>query len=679
MKKLFFLTALLCASLMGFATNYCQTQVSTSQEAIDVTVKQTGPLQTTFIFEGEKLANREEWQGFNPINLGGGTLSGENLSASTTITYTNGKLTCVTTWTTYPTSNMTIYFSLYRDNSVEGSDIMTFTLNDINPKALCTPDSEKPVMGEASLASVTGNSAVINVTATDNIGVTKYHVVNTSPAVDVELTPSAGTITVTGLTESTTYNFTITAKDDAGNESENNASVEATTTNYATAPSTAATAPTWPDIQVKALYSPTYNADYTHQDWSSGTVHSKDEFGHKYVTNANGYFGADGFNHNCVGMEKLHYDIWIADNATIRIVPICRNDADSGNEPEVGKTVSLTGQQWNSIDLDLATDYSAVKNWKHVYQVKIDEARDLTFWVGNAYFYTTVDPTADTQKPTGVTASLASVDFFSATLTVRATDNSGTVNYIVKNGETEVASGSGASGENATIKVNNLTPGTAYSFNVIAKDVAGNEANPVEVEATTTATPSPAALPTYAAEDVKGVYTDNYTDVAMGIQDWYAGPAVTTVSLAAGREALYITPNATSSSCFGLAFPATDITAYNNLEMDVYPAAENAVLTIQVIGVSERTTYNLAANEWNHISLSIAGNTKTNCEQIGFYDCNNLIGVTFVQNVLFVQNGGTTAIENAEVSAKAIKMFENGQLIIIKNGVRYSALGNEIK
>ena len=123
-----------------------------------------------------------------------------------------------------------------------------------------------------------------------------------------------------------------------------------------------------------------------------------------------------------------------------------------------------------------------------------------------------------------------------------------------------------------------------------------------------------------------------------------------------------------------------DITVYDALELDIYPLAENAVLDIQVIGVGEAsTTFNLTANEWNHISLNIDGNTKTNCEQIGFYNCQNLQGVCFVQNVLFVQDGDTTAIENTEVGAKAIKTIENGQLIIIRDGKRYNVTGARVK
>ena len=43
------------------------------------------------------------------------------------------------------------------------------------------------------------------------------------------------------------------------------------------------------------------------------------------------------------------------------------------------------------------------------------------------------------------------------------------------------------------------------------------------------------------------------------------------------------------------------------------------------------------------------------------------------------RNGDPTAIDNTVVGEKAVKLMENGQLIIIKNGVRYNVLGTVIK
>lgn len=38
-----------------------------------------------------------------------------------------------------------------------------------------------------------------------------------------------------------------------------------------------------------------------------------------------------------------------------------------------------------------------------------------------------------------------------------------------------------------------------------------------------------------------------------------------------------------------------------------------------------------------------------------------------------------TSIDNTNVDAKTVKVIENGQLIIIKNGIRYNALGAQMK
>ena len=538
-------------------------------------------------------------------------------------------------------------------------------------------DTEVPVMVSASLVSKTGTSAVIAVEATDNDEVAKYRVVETDHGIDAKYVANEGKITITGLQGATSYAFVITAFDAAQNESANSMVVNVMTDAHYDAPQAACAAPTWPAAQVKAIYSPTYNANCNFQDWGSGTVYTETEFGKKFAFANGGYLGMDGFAMNCLLMEKLHADIWIADDATLRLVPIY-GGAGLNTDDKKGKFVNLVGGQWNSIDLDLATDYAGL-NLASIFQFKIDNAANLTIWLGNLYFYR-AEPIVDDEAPTNVQASAAGSGYFSATLAVSAEDNSGVVNYRVMNGDLEVANGGGVSGQTVHITVPNLKANTEYTFSVVAFDANNNLAEPVLIQVSTLSAPAPAALPMYDAADVKGVYTDNYTDVAMGIQGWYAEPAISAGLLAENREALCITPNTTPSSCFGLAFPAMDITAYDALEMDIYPLAENAVLDIQVIGVGEAsTTFNLTANQWNHISLDIDGNTKTDCEQIGFYNCQNLQGVCFVQNVLFVHDGDTTAIEHTEVGPKAIKMIENGQLIIIRDGKRYNVTGVRVQ
>ena len=542
-------------------------------------------------------------------------------------------------------------------------------------------DDEAPVMVSATLDSKTASSAVIAVSATDNHEVFKYHVVDAAHEINVRCTPINGKITVSGLTPETAYNFTITAIDAAQNESANSMVVAVTTNAYTEVPDAAAPTPTWPAKQVKAIYSPTYNADFVFAEWGSGTTCTQDTYGKNVVMNGNGYFGMEGFSYSCINMEKLHYDIWIADDATVRIVPILQywNGEAWQNYTEYGETVNLKGQQWNSIDLVLSEgNLASYTDWTHVYQVKIDNAPNLSLWIGNAYFYRET-AIVDTVAPTNAQAAVVSQSYFSVVLTVSAEDDLGVVNYVVMDSEQEMAVGAGVSGAMVNITVAGLLPNTQYNFSVIAKDDAGNAAAPVAVQAQTLVAPAPADAPTYAEENVLAIYSDIYTNLAFSIQDWWAGPSVFEGALTATSKTLCIEPNTTASSCFGIAFAATDITAYKALEMDVYATAANSVLDLQVIGVGAApTTFNLVAGQWNHIVLDIKGNTKNNCEQIGFYNCDKLAGSCFVQNVLFVKEA-EQGIEDVMTPNKVTKVIENGQLIILRDGVRYNVAGQQVK
>jgi hypothetical protein len=46
--------------------------------------------------------------------------------------------------------------------------------------------------------------------------------------------------------------------------------------------------------------------------------------------------------------------------------------------------------------------------------------------------------------------------------------------------------------------------------------------------------------------------------------------------------------------------------------------------------------------------------------------------------VLVPKDGGATAVENTTVSEKAVKTIVDGQIVIIKNGVRYNTLGAQL-
>lgn len=68
--------------------------------------------------------------------------------------------------------------------------------------------------------------------------------------------------------------------------------------------------------------------------------------------------------------------------------------------------------------------------------------------------------------------------------------------------------------------------------------------------------------------------------------------------------------------------------------------------------------------------------------KIGFIANPSVVGAGFftLRNVVItVEDGGTTAIDNANANAKASKIIRDGQVLIIRDGRTFNALGAEIK
>ena len=468
-------------------------------------------------------------------------------------------------------------------------------------------DTEAPVMSSASLVSNTDVQAVITVAATDNVGIARYHVVDAGNSFDAEFVAEAGNITVTGLTGGTNYNFTITAIDLFGNESANNKSVAVTTAAHYTAPQAACVAPTWPANQVKAMYSPNYEADCGFDAWGSGTVYTQETYGKKYVLNNNGFFGMVGFSLNCLMMEKLHYDIWIENDATIRFVPIWGG-------AEQGITKSLTGQQWNSIDIDMA-DYTTITNWGNIYQMKIDQASNLTFWVANAYFYRET-AIVDTEAPTEFSASVAEIGFYSVKVTAQASDNSGAVNFAVKNGEEVLATGAAATGVATTITINNLAAGTAYNLSVVAYDDANNTTTPIALNATTKFVPAP-IVPDFNAKDVLPVFTDAMACAVSGIHSGGWGETTQHEWLQiAPNDKVFYAQNFNYAGWHSWGGGNIDASAMDFLHVDIYSTGmtQVSVTPISPGPVEGSATINLTPNAWTSADIPLSAYAANNID-----------------------------------------------------------------
>ncbi len=531
-------------------------------------------------------------------------------------------------------------------------------------------DNEKPVMGAASLAIKTWNTAVINVAATDNNAIASFRVVDAGNNIDKKFIPANGKITVNGLTAATSYTFTITAVDVAANESDNSATVSVTTDDHLLAPTAAAEAPTWDASQVQAIYSPTYNADCGFGEWGSGTTVTNDTYGKKYVLTGTGYFGMTDFALNCINMEKLHFDIWVDVDCSIRAVPIWGGT-------EQGVFINLVGQQWNSVDID-KSEYTIITDWSNVYQMKIDNAANLTLWIANAYFYRST-AMVDSEAPTNVTASVASSSFYSVQLALSAEDNSGAVNFTVKNGNQVVANKSGASGATVNVVVSNLQPNTQYAFSVIATDGNDNDAEPVTVNATTRAAPAAAPKPSFTGKTAVALFCDELDGApAIGIGGWGQSTQVVSGQLAEDDNVFYCT----NMNYLGWELtPAVDATDMQYLHADFYTANLTSISLTPISPGHEGTyTAQLTANAWTGVDVPLSAYDGkeivwSNIFQFKFMNATPAGGELFIDNVYFYKPTTSTGVENTLSEGAVSKYIENGTLYIVRDGKVYSVHG----
>ena len=85
----------------------------------------------------------------------------------------------------------------------------------------------------------------------------------------------------------------------------------------------------------------------------------------------------------------------------------------------------------------------------------------------------------------------------------------------------------------------------------------------------------------------------------------------------------------------------------------------------------------MVANQWNDIVLDFTEYETFKMKQLGFVNKANT--AFFLDNVYFFKEDDTTAIDNLEKSIQVTKLIENGQLIIIRDGKRYTITGVRVK
>ena len=575
-------------------------------------------------------------------------------------------------------------------SSINNNDWSNYVFNGYLYGTNCTiEDNVKPVMGTATLLSNNHDIAVIKVSATDNIEVAKYRVVDENNGYDKSFKPADGKITVTHLTPSTKYTLTITALDFADNESENSATVEVTTEAHNYKPAVAPAAPTVAEKKVISLYSDAYattNNFTAHEGWGDATIYQElDLEGNKvrYYTNLN-WLGWQHINGpiNALNMEKLHLDIWAEFDGSLKVTPIYGGEGLTTDDSK-GKVVELKGQQWNSIDFEL-TEFVGL-DWSSIHQFKFDAAvGGTTFAIDNVYFYRETEM-ADTEAPTDVVATLKSASYTSVVITCQAADNSGSVSFDIFNGETKVATSGAESGKPVDVTVAGLEAGKIYNLSVVAYDFNENKAAAVSVEATTLALPAPAPAPTVEADDVLSIYSNTYAPAWTTLQSfnegWWAAPQMAETELAAGDYALYY--YGFTTGMIGWQFGAFDATGFTTFTMDIYPLADGKIDFGPLAEGDKdyaKAGVEVKGNQWNTLTIDLTGKDLTKIFQVKMINYYALQSF-FVDNVYLYKAPATdpTNVENPTINMQSQKIIRNGQLIIIRGGVSYDLMGRIVR
>lgn len=316
-------------------------------------------------------------------------------------------------------------------------------------------------------AGTTSSSTNLSWTAsTDNVAVTGYNVYNGSTLV----TTATGTsYTVTGLTSSTSYTFTVKAKDAAGNLSAASNAVNVTT-GAVTATYCASKGNSVADEYIGKVQLGTINntsaggngySDFT----SISTNLTKGSASTITVTPAwTGTSYSEG------------YAVWIDLNGD--------SDFDDAGELVWSKAASKTTPVSGSITVPTsATTGSTRIRISMKYNGVPTSCEAFSYGEVEDYTVNIVGGTADTTAPTAPTSLTASGTTTTTTNLswTASSDNVGVTGYDVYQGSTLKATVTGTS-----YSVTGLTASTAYTFSVKAKDAAGNISSASNVLSVTT-------------------------------------------------------------------------------------------------------------------------------------------------------------------------------------------------
>ena len=407
---------------------------------------------------------------------------------------------------------------------------LSVTTNDI-------PDTQAPTVpaGLAGSAITTSSFTLSWNASTDNVGVTGYDVYNGAVKVNTSNITST-TFNITGLSPNTSYSMTVRAKDAAANES-TSAPLSVTTNDI---PDTEA-----PSVPTGLAASAITTSSFT-LSWNA----SSDNVG---VTGYDVYNGAVKVNTSNITLTSFDvtglapntsYSIRVrardaATNESISApLSVTTNDLPDTEAPSAPTGLAASAITTSSFTLswNTSTDNVGVTGYdiyNGAVKVNTSDITATSFAVtglapNTAYSMTvkakdaagnestsaplsvTTNDIPDTEAPsvpTGLAASAITTSSFTLSWNA-STDNVGVTGYDVYNGAVKVNTSNITT---TTFNITGLSPNTAYSMTVRAKDAAGNESTRAPLSVTTNDIPDTQAPTIPSGLAASAITTSSFT------------------------------------------------------------------------------------------------------------------------------------------------------------------------
>ena len=279
------------------------------------------------------------------------------------------------------------------DGFANGDGTKTFYVGNVYLSGTRIEDNEAPVLVTAETTEVQGNQVTLKLNATDNNSKVSFVITDAANNKEYTANGNAGEdviYTIKGLEPETEYTWTVQAKDQAGNLSENAMTITFTTgEGFKLTPAPAVQHST-DNYDIQSIFCDAFekvapNAFFN--TWgSAGEILSEVEVaeGDKVEKIANfGYLGNEFTANLDLTGYSVHMDICATELTQIGLTPIAANYGRA----ESSKMFALTPGQWTSLNLILEEQWPTL-DMSDVFQFKWDQGNSQSdIYIDNLYFF----------------------------------------------------------------------------------------------------------------------------------------------------------------------------------------------------------------------------------------------------------------------------------------------------